>query len=71
MNNLPDEIENYILYFIDTCKSNDINSYNLVCKRWNAKLINNNCFKVKIFNRDICGFHNKKIIDFLKVCFYD
>lgn len=66
MNNIPNEIEDKILLYIDNCKSKDLCCYNLVCKNWNNKLKNKKCYKINIFNRDICGYHNEKIIQMIR-----
>ena len=66
MDNIPDEIEDKILLYIDNCKSKDLKSYNLVCKKWDNKLKVKNCYKIKVFNRIICGYHNEKIIQMIR-----
>lgn len=65
MNNLPEVIENEIFSYLDPCKSNDICDYHLVSKLWN-KRFNNKCYKIKVFNRIICGHHNEKIINMIR-----
>ena len=65
MDKIPEVLENEIFSYLDKCKSNDINEYNLVCKSWNKKF-DNKCYKIKVFNRIICGHHNHKIINLIK-----
>jgi len=65
MNKIPEELEDEIFSYLDKCKSNDINEYNLVCKLWNNKF-DNKCYKINVFNRIICGYHNEKIINLIK-----
>ena len=64
---LPDEILHEILKFLDTCPKK--NKYYLISKLW-FKLINpNKCKPVIIFNKKICYYHNKRIVDVLNLDF--
>ena len=66
MDNLPEVLEEKIFSYLDDCKSNDLNNYNYVCKSWNKKLTKKNCYKIKVFGRYICGYHNEKIIQMIR-----
>jgi hypothetical protein len=65
MNKIPDVLEQNILSYLDDCKCNDNSNYNLVCKSWNNKF-NYKCYKIKVFNRIICGSHNENIINMIR-----
>ena len=64
MNKLPDVLEDEILSYLEHCKNNDNSKYNLVCKSWNNKF-NYKCYKIKVFNKILCGSHNEKVINMI------
>ena len=78
MNKLPEDIENKILSYIDVCQIDKTNDSYLVCQRlglsrqtcgqlWYNQLKNHKkCYKIKAFNRLICGHHNKEIVNMIR-----
>ena len=67
MNELPEDIENKILSYIDVCQIDKTNDSYIVCKLWYNQLKNHKkCYKIKAFNRLICGHHNKDIVNMIR-----